>query len=174
MTFKLIFKWFKNYFILFCLFLGHPWHMEVPSLGVELELQPLAYTTATAMPDPSCVCDLQHSSRQLRILNPLREARDRTCVLIDISQICFCWAAMGMPWFFFLHQYSASLKLLRGAWVGAKVWEIVPRVGDQQDKDWEQFHETEMKNDFLGVCQLCMAKFVLQNSFSGSRIPLAV
>ena len=31
-------------------FLGlHPWHMEVPRLGVESELQLLAYTTATAM-----------------------------------------------------------------------------------------------------------------------------
>jgi len=31
------------------LFLGpHPWHMKVPRLGVHLELQLLAYTTATA------------------------------------------------------------------------------------------------------------------------------
>ena len=30
-------------------FLGpHPWHMEIPRLGVELELQPPAYTIATA------------------------------------------------------------------------------------------------------------------------------
>ena len=40
------------------------WHMEVPRLGVESELQLPAYITATAMPDPSCVCDLHHSSRQ--------------------------------------------------------------------------------------------------------------
>ena len=32
--------------------------------------------TATAMPDPSCVWNLQHSSQQRRILNPLSEARD--------------------------------------------------------------------------------------------------
>ena len=32
---------------LFVCFLGpHPWHMEVPRLGVQLELQLLAYTTA--------------------------------------------------------------------------------------------------------------------------------
>ena len=47
-------------------------HMEVPRLGVELELQLPAYTTATAMPDPSRVCDLYHSSWQRRILNTLR------------------------------------------------------------------------------------------------------
>ena len=34
-------------------FLGpHPLHTEVPRLGVQSELQPPAYTTATAMPDP--------------------------------------------------------------------------------------------------------------------------
>ena len=32
-----------------CLFLGlHPWHIEVPSLGVEMELQLPAYGIATA------------------------------------------------------------------------------------------------------------------------------
>ena len=30
----------------------HPWHMDVPSLGVESELQLLAYIMATAMLDP--------------------------------------------------------------------------------------------------------------------------
>ena len=51
-------------------FLGpHMWHMEVPRLVVELELQLSAYTTATAMWDPSHVCNLSHSSRQRRILN---------------------------------------------------------------------------------------------------------
>ena len=39
--------------------------------GAELELQLPAYTTATAMWDPSHVCDLQHSSQQRQILNPL-------------------------------------------------------------------------------------------------------
>ena len=44
--------------------------MEAPRLGVELELQPLAYATATARPSLSCVCDLHHSSRHPQILNP--------------------------------------------------------------------------------------------------------
>ena len=35
-------------------FLGpHLQHMEVPRLGIESELELPAYTTATAMPDPS-------------------------------------------------------------------------------------------------------------------------
>ena len=52
--------------------------MEVPKLGIELELQLLAYTTATATLDPSYICDLYHSSQQCQIPNPLSKARDRT------------------------------------------------------------------------------------------------
>ena len=58
--------------------------MEVPRLVAESELQLPAYTTATAMQDPSCDLNLHLSSRQHRILNPMTEARDRTCVLMDI------------------------------------------------------------------------------------------
>ena len=79
-------------------FLGpHLQHMEVPSLEIELELQLPAYTTATAMPDPSHVCDLHHSSWQHRILNPLSEARDRTHNLMVPSRICFHCTMKGTP-----------------------------------------------------------------------------
>ena len=74
----------------FFVFLGlHPQAMEIPRLGVKLELLQLAYTTATATWDPSHVCKLHHSSRQCRILNSLSEARDQTCILMDASQIHF-------------------------------------------------------------------------------------
>ena len=70
------------------IFLGpHPQHMEVLRLGVEWELQPLAYTTATTMPDPSHVCNLHRSSLQHLILN---EARDIACNLLDPSLVCYC------------------------------------------------------------------------------------
>ena len=43
-----------SYSFFFFFFLGlHLWHMEVPRLGVESELQLPTYTTATAMQDPS-------------------------------------------------------------------------------------------------------------------------
>ena len=72
----------------FFFFLGlHLLHMEIPRLGVESELQLLAYTTATATPDQSHVCDLYHSSQQHQILNPLSEARHQTCILMDTSQV---------------------------------------------------------------------------------------
>ena len=61
----------------------HLWHLEVPRIEVELELQMQAYTTATAMPDPSHICDLHHSLRQHWILRPLSKARDQTHLLMD-------------------------------------------------------------------------------------------
>ena len=61
-----------------------PRHMEVPRLGIELELQPPAYTRATATGDPSSVCNLHHSSWQCRILNPMSKAKDRTRILMDM------------------------------------------------------------------------------------------
>ena len=82
-------------FVLFCFvcFLGpHLQHMEVPRLWVELELQLLAYATATIPPDPSHICNLYHSSWQRQILNPLSEASDRTWVLKDTSQIRICFS----------------------------------------------------------------------------------
>ena len=35
--------------------------MVVPRLGVTWQLQPLAYATATATWDPSCICNLHHN-----------------------------------------------------------------------------------------------------------------
>ena len=77
-------------------FLGlHLGHMEVPRLGVKSELQLPAYTTATTMPDLSCICELHHSSRQRWILNPLFEARDGTHVLTDTSPAHYHGATTG-------------------------------------------------------------------------------
>ena len=64
-------------FFFFLSLLGlHLWPMDVPRLGVYLELYLLAYTTATALPGLSHFFDLHHSSRQRQILNPLTKARD--------------------------------------------------------------------------------------------------
>ena len=80
---------FYGLFFFFWSLLGtHSQHTEVSRLGVKLELQLPAYTTAIAMPDPSYVCYLYHSSWQCWILNPLSKARDRTHILMDTSQVC--------------------------------------------------------------------------------------
>ena len=60
-------------FLFILLFLGpRLWHMEVPWLGTELELQLPTYATATATWDPSRICDLHQS----QILNSASKARD--------------------------------------------------------------------------------------------------
>ena len=61
--------------------------MEVHRLGVELELQLPACTTAMAAVDPSHVFD--HNLWQCWILNPLIKARDQTSVLMDTSWVCY-------------------------------------------------------------------------------------
>ena len=84
------------FFFFFFFFLGsHPQHMEVPRLGVKLELQLPA--TATATQDASGIFDLHCSSQQHRILNPLSKARDRTLILMDTSGIHFCCATTETP-----------------------------------------------------------------------------
>ena len=84
-------------------------HMEVPRLVVKLKLQLPDNTTATAMPDPSCVCNLHHSSRQHRILNPLSEVRDQTRNLLVPSQIHFRCTTVGTPILSsFKHKYHGN------------------------------------------------------------------
>ena len=82
--------------LLFCFLGPHPWHMEVPRRGVQSEIQLPAYATATAMWDPSCVCDLHHSSWQCQILNPLIEVRDQPHNLILPGWICFLCTTVGI------------------------------------------------------------------------------
>ena len=86
-TYSNFFQGFSFFFssppYFFCLFRATPTDIEVPRLGVQLELLLPAFATATATLDPSHICDLYHSSWQCRILSPLRDARDGTCVLMD-------------------------------------------------------------------------------------------
>ena len=69
--------------------------MEFLRLGVESELQLLAYDTATATRNPNCIHNLHHSLPQGQILNPLSRARDQTRVLMDTSRVCFRSATTG-------------------------------------------------------------------------------
>ena len=88
-------------FVCFC-FLGlHPWHREV--LGVDLEPQLPAFPAATATQEPSRICHLHHRSQQYWILNPLSEARDRTCILMVASWVSNPLSHSGnsyMKWFY--------------------------------------------------------------------------
>ena len=65
--------------------------------GVQSEPQLLAYTTATATPDPGPICGLHCSSQQHQILSPLNEARDRTRILMDTSRVLNPLSHSGNP-----------------------------------------------------------------------------
>ena len=94
-------KWRVRYFFSVFVFSGpHLWHIEVPRLGVQSQLQLPACATATATRDPGLICDPHHGSWQCRILNPLSKARDRTSVLTDASRVHYRWATTGTPWLF--------------------------------------------------------------------------
>ena len=78
------------YFHFFCLFAfsrATPEAYRDSQAGVQSELQLQAYSRAAATRDPSCVCDLHHSSRQCRVLNPLSKGKDQTRNLVVPSQI---------------------------------------------------------------------------------------
>ena len=94
----------------------HPWHMEVPRQGIQLELQLPATATAAAVPDPSLVWGLDRSSWQHRILNPLSKARDQMGNLMVPGQIYFRGATTGTPvkeWFVYGNlQISRSTPVM--------------------------------------------------------------
>ena len=85
---KAIFSTFKMcgfiYLFIYLVFLGsYPWHMDVPRLGVELELQ----LPATATLDLSRICSLCHSLWQHRLLNPPSGARDQMSSWIPVGLV---------------------------------------------------------------------------------------
>ena len=134
--------------------------MAVPRLGVKLELQLRAYATATATPDPSHICNIRHSSWQLWILNPLSEARDRTCVLMDASRIRFHWAItenpqprLNLPFAIALIPLLISYvwreyKMFFGILIEYHYWSypwfqkynIVVILNQGETKHWESYH----------------------------------
>ena len=82
-------------FVLFLLFRATPTGCRGSQARMP-ELQMPAYTTATAMQDLSCFCDLHLSSQQHQILNPLSKARDWTHHFMVTSQIHIHCAIMGI------------------------------------------------------------------------------
>ena len=89
--------------------------MEISSLGVESELQVPAKSTATATQDPGRISDLNHSSQQRQISDPLSKARDLIGILMDTSRICLHCATTGAhrtKSFKYIHMKSTILKFL--------------------------------------------------------------
>ena len=84
--------------------------MEIPRLGVKAELQLPAYTTATATQDPNHIWHLHYSSWQHWIPDPLSEAQDQTCILMDTIWIRAHCATMGTPSIYFLGKQDVPVS----------------------------------------------------------------
>ena len=95
---------FFKFLIFFFFFRAACAAYEVPRLGIKSELQLLAYSTATTTQDLSHMCSLYHSSWPCQILNPLREARDRTHILMEDDQVHYHRTTMGTPLLPFLYM----------------------------------------------------------------------
>ena len=94
---QIVFSYGRSFFFFFFSLGPHPWHVEVPRLGIKWELQLPAYTTATATRNLSHICELHCISRQHQIPKPLCKARNQICILMDTSQIRSCCTIMGTP-----------------------------------------------------------------------------
>ena len=104
--FRIVMFIFLLFIFYFCLFRAAP--MAYGSSQVRGHIGAIAADLYHnhGMPDPSHVCNLHHSSQQCWILDPLIEARDRICVLMDTSQDHYHWATMGTPvMFIFLKSF---------------------------------------------------------------------
>ena len=111
--------------------------MEAPRLGVQSELQLPAIATATAiaMPEPSRVYHVHHSSWQRQILNSLSEARDRTHSLMLPSRIGFYCPMTGTPQIWnsdvstmysdLGYQFKTLQKDSQWKWARLKYWKLI-------------------------------------------------
>ena len=114
---------------------------------------------------------LHHSSQQCWIFNPLSEARDRTYILMDASQIHVHWATTGTSNFFFLcwplellaegecllyPSYAYPGLMLQQAWQGKTHHDWVASIsywanklhGTRLEKSWifitSEVHKTSL------------------------------
>ena len=94
-------------FFVFCLFLAgpHPWHIDVPRLGTEAELQLLAYAAATAwrMWAESATYTTAHGNigSSTHWVRPGIEPASEWIVARFVNQ----WAMMGTPKIRFFFDY---------------------------------------------------------------------
>ena len=120
LTSKFIFIWCLNIFREKIYFLKLNDCIWVYFFFLLFRAAPMAYGDSQARgrscscwPTPEtqqrCDCDLHHSSRKCRILNPLSEARGQTCDLMVPSRICVRCTTMGTPWvYFWIKKYFCT------------------------------------------------------------------
>ena len=99
----------------------------------ESELQLPTYTTATATPDQSHICDLHRSSQQCQILNPMIETRDQTRNLTVPTRMHFHCAIKGTPMMplYYLFFFWSRLRYVELPGTGMEPvlqWRPVPQL----------------------------------------------
>ena len=143
-------------FLIFFFLLGpHFQHMEVPGLGVKLELQLPACTTGTAMPVSSCICDLCYSLWQHWILNLLSEARDQTCILMETVGFLTHLATMWTPVLFFCFCFCFFQYCVVGG--SCISWVINP---------WSDMWFANVSSDSIGLFILSVVSCAVENLFN--------
>ena len=103
----------------------HPWHREVPRLGVQLELQLPAYTTATATGDPSHICNL-HNGNARCLTHWTRPGMEPTSSWILVGFVN-TWTMTG------------TLKM------------EFERIRGDVERSWHTHHRAEMRRGDLGL-----------------------
>ena len=94
-------------------------HTEFPKLEVESELQLLVYTTATATWGSKQHLLPRRCSQQCWILNPLSEARDQTCILMNTSWVLNPLSHKGNSWECHFGLSKLKEKFLKWVWVSS-------------------------------------------------------
>ena len=117
-------------YLLIYLFLGpHPWHLEVPGLGVSSELHLPAYATVTQHQIWAASVTYTTSHGQCRILNPLRRDSDQTCVLMDTPRVRFLWVRKGTLQLVIVNPVVAQQKQIRLVSMRMWVWSLASFSG---------------------------------------------
>ena len=102
--------WFFFFFFFFNFKAAPVAHGSSQARG-QIGAAPGSLSTATAMRDPSHVCNLYHSSQQCQVLNTLSEDRDRTGILMHTSWVPYHWTTSGTPSPLFHLSFSRSFRL---------------------------------------------------------------
>ena len=80
----------QSFYFIFCLFLGpHPTAHGSSQARGRIRAAAAGLHHSNSNTRSKHICDLHCNSWQHQILNPLRETRDQTHVLMDTSRICY-------------------------------------------------------------------------------------
>ena len=136
--------------------------MEASKLGVKLEPQLPAHTTATVTQDPSHVYDLHHGSQHCQIPDPLVEARAQTHILMDTSWALNPLSHTGNSNFSCLHISFKNTKLEESVcrWQSGKTLSLPPFMGSKvqlfteqllAERDWRRSHPGSVEMNLTSI-----------------------